>query len=192
LTLDRSPYNQQKTIEKVSERSKEQMAKRVLIASASKYGATTGIAERISEVIQNYCPVTLSAVEDAPDPSGFQYIVLGSAVYIGKWRKEAERYLIDYSDKLSERMVWFFSSGPTGTGDPVKIMKDWTFPQNLKSTAARIKPEDIVFFHGALDLQKCTLLEKILIRSIKAPIGDFRDWKTIETWAHRIGQSIHG
>lgn len=164
--------------------------KSVLIVYGTKYGATAGIAKKLAEVIQKKYSVTITSFSDAPNPSDFQYVVLGSAVYIGKWRKEAEKYLVHFSQVLVDRMVWLFSSGPTGSDDPVKTMKGWIFPQNLKQVADQINPKDTVLFHGALDMKKCSFFERMIIRGIKAPTGDFRNWAQIESWAESILCSI--
>jgi len=42
--------------------------------------------------------------------------------------------------------------------------------------ADRIRPRDIAFFHGVLDTKKLSLPEKLIVKGIKAPVGDFRDW----------------
>ena len=65
--------------------------------------------------------------------------------------------------------VWIFSDGPTGIGDPQELMKGWRFPENLKSVADRIKPRDIIFFHGALDMDRLKFAEKLIVRALKLP-----------------------
>ena len=62
----------------------------VLVAYATKHGATAGIAEKIGEVLRESglaCDVKLAAAVD--DLTPYQAVVLGSAVYMGAWRKEA-------------------------------------------------------------------------------------------------------
>ena len=63
------------------------MENNVLVAYASKYGATKEIAEKIGEVLQDAgCSVDVHSVSDVKDLSGYQAVVLGSAAYIGGWR----------------------------------------------------------------------------------------------------------
>jgi menaquinone-dependent protoporphyrinogen oxidase len=53
---------------------------RVLVAFASKHGATADIAERIAEMLpRSGHEVTVRAVAEAGDPSGYDAVVLGSA-----------------------------------------------------------------------------------------------------------------
>ena len=65
-------------------------------------------------------------------------------------------------------------------------MEGFHFPQSLQPVADRIQPRDIVFFHGALDLKKLGLPEKVVVKGIKAPLGDYRDWDAITLWAKSI------
>jgi menaquinone-dependent protoporphyrinogen oxidase len=69
-------------------------------------------------------------------------------------------------------------------------MQGWRFPEAQQPIADRIKPRDTAFFHGVLDLKKLSLAEKLLIKSIKAPVGDFRDWDAITSWAAAIADAL--
>jgi menaquinone-dependent protoporphyrinogen oxidase len=115
---------------------------------------------------------------------------LGSAVYAGSWRKEAVTFLEEYKTSLVKIPVWLFSSGPIGEGDPIKLMNGWHFPKALESIADRISPRDIALFHGALDIEKLNLGDKLIIKAINSPIGDFRDWDVITDWAASIVFSL--
>jgi menaquinone-dependent protoporphyrinogen oxidase len=163
------------------------MEPKVLVAYATKYGSTREIAEKIGEVIReaNYL-VDVIPVEEVTDLRAYGAVVLGSAVYVGQWRKEAGTFLKDNEEELTKREVWLFSSGPTGKGDPEELMEGFHFPQSLQPVADRIQPRGIVFFHGALDLKKLGLPEKVVVKGIKAPLGDYRDWDAITLWAKSI------
>jgi menaquinone-dependent protoporphyrinogen oxidase len=163
----------------------------VLVAYATKYGATAEIAERIGQALrQAGLQVDVIDAEQAGDPANYNAVVLGSAVYAGSWRKEAAAWLETHEAALAGRPTWLFSSGPTGEGDAVELMKGWRFPEALQPVADRIQPRDIAFFHGEIDTSKLNLGEKLLVKGIKAPTGDFRDWDAIEGWAGGIAQAL--
>ena len=117
-------------------------------------------------------------------------MVLGSAVYAGSWRKEAADFLTANMTTLAERPAWFFSSGPTGEGDPATLMKGWRFPEALQPVADRVKPRDVAFFYDVIDTKKLNLAERLLVKGIQAPVGDFRDWAAIQAWATGIAEAL--
>ena len=88
----------------------------VLVAYATRHGATAGIAERIavglchSGVTAQALPVT--AVHDV---RAYDAVVLGGAAYLFHWHKDATDFARSYRVALRERPVWLFSSGPLGT-----------------------------------------------------------------------------
>ena len=167
------------------------MTPRVLVTYASKHGATAEIANKIKEtLLQAGLFVDLIPMEEVTNPSPYQAVVLGSAVYIGHWRRVAVRFLKEHEQALIQKQVWMFSSGPTGKGDPEKLLNGWTLPENIQSLVDRIKPRDIAVFGGLLDVDKMRFWEKWIIRNVKAPLGDFRDWEAIETWAKEIAEAM--
>jgi menaquinone-dependent protoporphyrinogen oxidase len=165
--------------------------KRILVAYASKYGATAQIGEYIAARL-NRCGFSASAqsISSVDTPSGYDACVVGSGVYAGMWLKEAADFLKKFESDLARMPVWLFSDGPTGVGNPNDLMKGWRFPADLQPVADRIQPKDIVFFHGALDMDKLKFAEKLIVRALKAPVGDFRDWSMIDTWADAIASSL--
>jgi menaquinone-dependent protoporphyrinogen oxidase len=163
------------------------MENKVLVAYATKHGATAEIAAKIGETLrQNGLSVDVLPAGKCGDLSAYSAVVLGSAVYVGQWQKDAIAFLESKEKELAARPVWLFSSGPTGEGDQAEIMQGWTFPEKQKPIAERIQPRDITIFFGAIDSNKLGFTEKLLIKGVKAPTGDFRDWEAISAWAVSI------
>lgn len=166
---------------------------KVLVAYASKYGATTEIAERIGQVLARAgLDVDVLPAEQAGSIERYRAVVLGSGVYAGHWLKEAADFLQENAALLAQRPVWLFSSGPTGEGDPVEILDGWRFPRDQEAIADRIQPQDIALFHGKIDLSALNLGEKLIIKALKARVGDYRNWPAIEAWAGRIAGQLLG
>ncbi len=167
------------------------MDKQVLVAYATKYGATEEIAEKIGQVLrQAGLQVDVLPADRVTDLGAYKAVVLGSAVYIGQWRKEAAKFLKANETFLAEKLVWLFSSGPSGEGDPVELTQGWRFPGKLQPVADRIGPGDVAVFHGAVDVNKLSFLEKWMLKNVKAPAGDFRDWEAITAWATAIAEEL--
>lgn len=164
---------------------------RVLVAYASKYGATAGIAEKLGEVIgQAGFQTDVLPVDQARGLAAYQAVVLGSAVYMGRWMKDAVKFLKANEALLTERMVWFFSSGPVEEGDPVELLDGWEFPPLQQEIADRIQPRGITVFHGAIEMENLGPFYKWVIKKVDSPIGDYRDWDAITAWAEEIAAEL--
>jgi len=167
------------------------MNSKVLVAYASKYGATKEIAEKIGQVLKEAGhSVDVLPVDKAANLEPYGAVVLGSAVYIGGWRKGAARFLRANEKALAEKKVWLFSSGPTGRGDPIELVKGWRFPKALQHIADRVQPVDIALFQGAVFAEKLSAIGRWMIKNVKAPLGDFRDWDAITVWAGTIAAKL--
>ncbi|MBU1660124.1 MAG: flavodoxin domain-containing protein [Chloroflexi bacterium] len=163
----------------------------VLVAFATKYGATAEIAEKIGQVLREAGLRTdVLSMDRVGDLTPYQAVVLGSAVYIGLWRKEAATFLKSNEKALTERSVWLFSSGPTGEGELAELTEGWRFPKSLQLVADRIQPRDITIFHGDVDMKKLNFIEKWMVKNVETSLGDFRDWDAITSWATAIADVL--
>lgn len=165
--------------------------KNILLTYATKYGSTAEIAEKIGEVLRGSgLNVSILPVTEVRDVSSYEAVILGSGVYAGHWLKDAVHFLEQNETALATKPVWIFSSGPTGEGDPVEIMHGWRFPEGQNAILERIKPKDITLFHGNIDVHKLHLGDKLIIKAVRAKVGDFRDWEAIQNWAKRIATAL--
>lgn len=160
---------------------------KLLVAYASKYGSTAEIAEVVAQELQKReVEVEVKPVGQVNNLEGYDGFVIGSALYAGGWLKPAADFLRSHEEILAGRPVWLFSSGPTGEGDPNEILGGWIIPEDLTGTVERIKPREIMLFHGKIDLEKLSSGEKMVIQSVKATVGDYRDWLVIRSWARLL------
>ncbi len=167
------------------------MEGKVLVAYATKYGATEGIAEKIGAVLREQgLDVDVTIMQSVGDPQQYGAFVIGSSVYFGKWRKEATAFLETNENLLAQKPVWLFTDGPTGEGDPAEATQGWVFPKALEVVKERIQPRGVALFFGKIDVEKLGWLEKQAIKKVKSPVGDSRDWDAISSWAKDIAASL--
>ena len=167
---------------------------RILIAHASKHGATAGIAERIgSDLTAAGHQVDVLPVEGSPDPSTYDAIVVGGAAYMGRWMKDATEYVRRNRDLLAARPVWLFSSGPVGeatTDDDGRDLREVSEPKEFPELIETVHPREHRVFFGAVDPARLTFAERALRRLPAGrellPEGDFRDWADVDAWAEDI------
>jgi menaquinone-dependent protoporphyrinogen oxidase len=155
----------------------------ILVAYASKHGATAGIARRIAERLsERGHDAQARSVEDIDELGNPEAVVLGSAVYAGSWRKEAVGFVERNAPELGRMPVWLFSSGPLGD----HVVDDEEQPRQLEDIRRSISPRDHRTFFGKLDIASLSFGERMIVKAVKAPEGDFRDWAEIDAWADAI------
>lgn len=170
------------------------MVTHILVAYSSKYGATQEIAEKIGEVIrQAGLQVEVLPIKGIQDLTPYRAVILGCAVYAGKWLKEAGEFLKVNEKSLAQRSLWLFSSGPTGEGNPVDLLEGWQLPRDQQPIIDRIRPRAVTLFHGNINTAKVNSIERWAVKSlVKKPFGDFRDWDMINSWAISIAAALRG
>jgi menaquinone-dependent protoporphyrinogen oxidase len=158
----------------------------VLVAVASKHRSTFQIGQAIAaELAERGIPSDVRDPVDVPDVGQYQAVVIGSAVYAGNWMAQA-RELIDRCEvELRERPVWLFSSGPLG--DPPLPAGD---PAGVAALIERVRPRGHRVFPGRLERDELGFGEKLIIKAVRAPSGDFRDWAAIADWAGEIAAEL--
>lgn len=173
---------------------------RILVAYATRHGATAGIAEHVAAALAAHGhDARAQPVEDVDSIDGFDAVVLGGAAYMFHWLKPAVRFAKKHRDELAARPVWLFSSGPLGT-DTVdaegKDVLETTRPREFDDLTALLQPRGEQVFFGAYDpeAEPIGLAERLTRRMPAArdsmPAGDFRDWDAITAWAEQIAEEL--
>ncbi len=174
----------------------------VLVAYASRHGATRGIAERIAERLRaDGLDAEARPATEIRDASRFDAFVVGGAAYMFHWLKDATRFVQRNRTLLAERPTWLFSSGPVGT-DTVdengRDVLDVSVPKEFAELRAAIHPRGEKVFFGAMDpaAKPIGLAERFVALMPAAkdalPKGDFRDWPAIDAWADDIARELSG
>jgi menaquinone-dependent protoporphyrinogen oxidase len=165
---------------------------RVLIVVASKHGTTAEIGTRLARDLADSVAgraAGLTAVslpvEQLPDPEPYDAVVLGSAVYVGRWLESARHYAAEHVAVLRERPVWLFSSGPVG--EPPFPPDE---PHDAGPLARSVGARGHRVFPGRLEKGRLSLGERALVTAMRAPVGDFRDWAAVRAWAEEIAVEL--
>lgn len=167
---------------------------RVLVVVASRHGATRGIAEALARDLAATAAGAAAGltavavpVDHSPDPARFDAVVLGSAVYAGRWLETARTYAGTHAPALRERPVWLFSSGPIGVPPypPDEVHDVRSLMQLTGARSHRV-------FAGRLEKESLGFGERAMVTAMRAPLGDFRDWAAVRAWAEEIADELCG
>ncbi len=171
---------------------------RILVVYATKYGSTREIAERIARTIEESGHQAGAVpASRAGELDGYDAYVIGSALYMSSWLKEAKEFVLRNSGMLSARPVWLFSSGPLGTPASAaedRELRDNAGPNDLAELMSASHAREHRVFFGALDHTKLNLTHRVLYAMPAGKKlftdGDFRDWDQIEAWAASIAAAL--
>jgi len=161
------------------------IGKRVLVTYASKYGSTGGVADAIGkELCGKGLAADVTLIRNAGDLGLYQGVVVGSAIYMGKWMPEATDFVKENKDILRRMPVAYFLVCIT-MARPIEEKRAVTlsYMDPILKAVPEIKPLDIGTFAGVLDYSKISWVNKRILKAKGAPEGDFRDWNSIRTWA---------
>lgn len=163
----------------------------VLVAAASKHGATLEIAAAIARVLEEHGVSTeLADMEEVGDLGGYDAYVIGSGIYLGNWLKEARRFVESNAAELARRPTWLFASGSIVGDPPVADDPDALRAGLAEKLVLRTNARQHKLFGGKLDASKLGLLERAAVRGAHASEGDHRDWDEVNRWATEIAAEL--
>ena len=162
---------------------------KTLVVYGTKSGCTEGIAQRIGERFAAAgSSVEVFPAEQAPDPSAYDAVVVGSGVRAGSWHSAAKSWVETNAASLKDRPVAFYTCGLTitdeGKADEVRAYTDPLIE------ATGVRPVDVGLFAGWNEPKAFGFAERTIMKLMKAPQGDFRDWDEIDAWADEIAPAL--
>ena len=165
----------------------------VLVAYASSLGSTREIAQHLAARMEAALgEVECRSVEEVGSVSGYEAVVIGSAIHNQAWLPPATQFLAEHGPELAKRPVWAFSVGMS-EGLP-KLFRDRGAAlqqQRLEQTQLRDVPlRGHAVFSGVYEASQLSAPLRSLFRLTGGRFGDLRDWVAIDAWADRITSEL--
>ncbi len=156
----------------------------ILVAYGTKHGSTREVAETIAETLEQHgLEVMLRSAARVADLTGFGGVVLGGAIYMGRWHPDAAHFLAQHRRALSALPVAVFSMGP-------KTMDAHDADESLVQLARSldkvpdVQPFAVALFGGVIDP------ETLRFPLSRMPASDARDWTAIRAWASHVAATF--
>ncbi len=158
---------------------------RILVTYASRCGSTAEIAEALGRDLQSrgYKPDVL-AVAKVTQLSGYQAVLLGSAVRMGNWLPDALSFVRRYQREIQGLPNAFFTVHMMNIGDDEKSRNGRLGYLNRVHEAVRADNE--VFFAGRMDLDRLSFGERLVCKLKGASSQDRRNWPAIHAWGAHV------
>jgi menaquinone-dependent protoporphyrinogen oxidase len=168
------------------------VSKRVLVAYATKCGSTGEIAVQVRNVLcAQGLEVDVRPAKTVRSLEGYDAIVLGSAIRMGKPIAEARRFVRKHGAALGRLPAAYFAAG-------MALYEDT--PENrakAQEAAAQLcvagEPLSLGLFAGKMDIATLEPLLRMFMSKAQdsdMPMGDFRDWEAIQAWAAEVAQRL--
>ncbi|WP_114856244.1 flavodoxin domain-containing protein [Brachybacterium sp. YJGR34] len=156
----------------------------VLVTYATHSGATATLAETLADTLRREgLEVELVDVAEAPDPAAADAVVLGSGVRVESVEKSARAWARTHHAVLAAKPFVFFSCSGSAS-DPAKQGRQKATDAFLAETA--LEPVAVKNLPGWVLMDRIPVHERVLLTSLRTPVGDFRDLPAVEAWAREI------
>jgi menaquinone-dependent protoporphyrinogen oxidase len=174
--------------------------RRVLVAYHSADGQTAKIAERIADRLRRGgIAVESLEVAHAPEPHGFDAVVVGDSIHAGHHSRALTRWLAHHGEAIGRTPFALFQvSLASATDDAAHAAEAHHYLQQLL-VATRVHPDIVGLFGGALAYTRYGWLKRRLMRSIAQRSGgptdtgadhEFTDWEAVDHFADDVVRLI--
>ncbi|MCL2453691.1 MAG: flavodoxin domain-containing protein [Micrococcales bacterium] len=158
---------------------------RVLLAVASRHGATWEIGSSIAKTLEGrgHDPHLVSP-EAVTSLEGYDAAIVGSAVYITQLLPSARSLLERLGPDLVEIPLWLFASGLARPSSGAKTTA------YLAQLTEQLGAYDHRLFRGRLERAGLSFTERVAAAGVLNREGDHRDFEVIERWADEIADVL--
>ena len=158
---------------------------KALVVYGTKSGCTAGIAEKIGEKLNGMgLAAEVAAAEKAGRPVDYDLVIVGSGVRAGNWHGAARTWVSENAETLKSIPVAFYTCGLTMT-DASKADEVRAYTDSMIE-ATGVTPIDVGLFAGWNEPKEFSLLERTVLKVMKAPEGDFRDFTAVAAWTEGV------
>ena len=176
-----------------------------LIVYGTRLGATASTSEEIAKILNGEgvnVRVVDAKKEKVKEIAGYDLIVVGSGIAMGKWTSEPEDFLKRFRGELQGKKVALFVSCGTAAPSPSQTPEQVAAARKMylddKAAQYGLRPVALGFFGGAYDYNNMPWWASMFMNAAKKDLiatgaketspglYDTRDWDAIRAWAREL------
>jgi menaquinone-dependent protoporphyrinogen oxidase len=160
------------------------MARSVLVAYATKRGSTREVAEAVAATLgEQGLRVELQPAGEVKDVSCYDGVVLGGALYMGRWHGDARRFLMRHREALALLPVAVFGMGPLTLAEK-DVAGSRRQLERALAKAPEVEPVSVAIFGAVVDPAK------LRFPFSRMPATDARNWDAIHAWSDKVATEL--
>jgi menaquinone-dependent protoporphyrinogen oxidase len=160
------------------------MSEKVLVAYGTKHGSTREVAEAVAERLREHgLAVDTRAADRVDSVAPYDAVVIGGAVYMGRWHPAAAGFLQRHRKGLEKLPVAVFGMGPRTMEESAVKETQGQLDKALEKVP-EVRPATVAVFGGVVDPKS------LRFPFNRMPASDARDWASIRAWAGSVAEAL--
>lgn len=152
----------------------------ILVAYASKHGSTTEVADALATQLRAHgYDVDLRPAAEVRTLDGYTAVVLGGAIYTGRWHRAATGFLKRHRGRLATTPLAVFAMGPR-TLAPADVVASRIQLDKALAAVPDLEPYAVAIFGGVIDPTG------LRFPFSRMPASDARDWTAIAAFGDEV------
>jgi menaquinone-dependent protoporphyrinogen oxidase len=162
------------------------MPQPILIAYATKHESTHEVADAVAGRLRELGhEVDVRPAAEVGTVDAYGAVVVGGALYAGRWHRDARRFLAKHRAELSRLPVAVFAMGPL-TLEPSQVDGSRKQLDHALAKERELQPVSVTIFGGVIDPAK------LRFPFTRMKTSDARDWTAIRSWADDLARRFAG
>jgi menaquinone-dependent protoporphyrinogen oxidase len=160
------------------------MPKPILVAYATKHESTHEVADAIAVRMRiRGAEVDVRPASEVGTLAPYGAVVLGGALYAGRWHRDARRFLARHREQLRQMPVAVFAMGPLKM-EPADVEASRRQLDRALAKEQDIAPISVRIFGGVIDPAQ------LRFPFTHMDAADARDWNAISAWAEELVRGL--
>jgi menaquinone-dependent protoporphyrinogen oxidase len=160
------------------------MSGTMLVAYGTKHGSTREVAHAVAATLREHgLQVDTLPAAEVDDLDLYAGVVVGGAIYLGRWHLDAMRFLERHRAALAALPVAVFGMGPH-TMEVHEVVESQGQLAKALAKIPEVEPFATAVFGGVVDPQT------LRFPFTRLPASDARDWEAIHGWAAEVAEAL--